>query len=107
MIIAAITIISSACNKQEVTGSSLAGVEPLVVKCEQKIPEFTLGSQSNLTKGQLAELCLCVWNKLEGWEKETSIALAEDREKDISAMHLRGFPSRFGRAIGSCGGMAL
>lgn len=102
-----ITVFSSACSKPEVETSPLTSVEPLVVQCDQQLPGFTLGPHSSPSKEELDQLCSCVWNTLEGWEREASIALAEGREKEMAAMHLRGFPNRFGSVIDACGGMEL
>jgi hypothetical protein len=76
-------------------------------QCSEKLPEFTLGPYSDPPQEILDELCSCVWNKLDGWEKTTSVAIAEGREKDISAMHLKAFPTRFGSIMNSCGAMDL
>lgn len=75
----------------------------LSFKCKQKIPEFTLGPYSDPSQQSLDTFCECVWGKLDGWEKETSIAIAEGRVKDISSLHMQAFPSRFGGIMESCG----
>ena len=79
----------------------------LSFQCEQKIPEFTLGPNSDPSKEELDKLCGCIWSNLDGWEKSTSIAITEGREKDVSALHMRAFPSRFGKIMQDCGAMKL
>ena len=84
----------------------LAG-EPFVVQCQQPLPEFTLGADSNPSEPQVEELCACIWSRLEGWEKETSRAISQGREGEVSALYLRAFSTRFGSALEHCGGMNL
>ncbi len=79
----------------------------LSFKCEQKIPEFTLGAYSDPPQEAIDSLCSCIWKELDGWEKETSIAISDGRENDVSAMHMRAFPGRFGSIMESCGAMSL
>jgi len=94
------------CEKQ--TDTALAQeAKNLSFKCEKKIPEFTLGPYSDPSKEKIDTLCACIWNNLDGWEKETSIEIAEGRENDISAMHMRAFPSRFGGVMEACGASSL
>lgn len=97
----------SCCSNETPQTNDNSSSQPFSVKCAQKLPEFTLGYQSNPTKSQIDELCSCVWNKLDGWEKDASIAIAEGREKDVSFAHMKGFPSRFGGYINDCGGQDL
>ena len=107
ILITLFTILTSACDQQETSISTGSSTEPLGFRCNQQVPEFTLGPQSNPSEEQLNELCSCIWDSLTGWEKSTAIALSEGRKKNVSEMHLRGFPSRFGRAIDACGGASL
>jgi hypothetical protein len=81
--------------------------EPYVVHCSEPLPVFTLGRNSNLTKEQEKALCECIWNNLGSWEREVSKKIAQGRESEISQLHIRAFPSRFGSAIEKCGGMKL
>ena len=95
------------CGADEQPETTAPNSEPLVVRCNEKLPEFTLGPESNPPQEKIDQLCRCVWGKLDGWEKSTSIAIAEGREKEVSSMYLRSFPSRFGSIIDSCGAMWL
>jgi hypothetical protein len=88
------------------TQVSVAG-SPFVVVCREPIPEFTLGLHSNPSEAEVHRLCACVWEKLQGWEKDTARALAEKRSGDVSALNMRAFPSRFGSRLKECGGMDL
>jgi hypothetical protein len=81
--------------------------DPFVVVCREPIPKFTLGPHSNPSEAEVQRLCACIWEKLNGWEKDTARAIAEGREGDVSALNMRAFPSRFGSAIKECGGMDL
>lgn len=75
--------------------------------CKEPLPVFTLGEKSNPTKAQEAALCACIWQTLDGWEREVSEKIAQDRVSEVSKLHMRAFPSRFGSAIEKCGGMHL
>jgi len=78
-----------------------------VVKCSEPLPEFTLGPQSQPTKAQEAELCSCIWAKFGNWERRTAQLLVEGKQSEISDLHMRAFPARFGAAVEECGGMSL
>lgn len=75
--------------------------------CKEPLPVFTLGEYSNPTKTQEEKLCACIWENLGGWEREVSEKLAQGKESEVSALHMRAFPPRFGSAIEKCGGMEL
>jgi len=79
--------------------------DPFSVECKEPIAPFTLGKNSNPTKAQVEKLCKCIWDKMGGWEKETSQAMMEGREP--SALYQQAFPARFGQRIKECGGMGL
>jgi hypothetical protein len=81
--------------------------EPFVVHCQQPLPEFTLGADSNPSQSQVDALCSCIWSNLGTWEKETATAISRGREGEVSSLNLRAFPSRFGGALRDCGGMDL
>lgn len=67
--------------------------------CKEPLPVFTLGEYSNPTKAQEEKLCACIWESLSGWEREVSEKISQGKESEVSAMHLRAFPPRFGDAI--------
>ena len=81
--------------------------KPYEARCKEPLPTFTLGEKSNPTKVQEAALCACIWQNLDGWEREVSEKIAKGKEREVSQMHMRAFPSRFGSAIEKCGGMKL
>ena len=90
----------------------LAGIapstaEPYEVRCKEPLPTFTLGEKSKPSKAQEAALCACIWQNLGGWERDVSAKIAKGQESDVSQMHLRAFPARFGGALEKCGGMKL
>jgi hypothetical protein len=78
-----------------------------VVRCKQPMPEFTLGPQTVLSTTDEEALCACIWNELGEWERRTSELIAQGKEAEVSYMHMRAFPSRFGSAMEKCGGMDL
>lgn len=80
---------------------------PFVVRCTEPLPEFTLGIDSNPSELEVTVLCGCIWEELGDWERRTSQALTEGRDSKVSAMHKRGFPSRFGSVVKQCGGMDM
>jgi len=81
--------------------------KPYEVRCQEPVPTFTLGEKSNPTKAQVTTLCACIWQSLGTWEREASAKIARGRESEVSQMHLRAFPARFGGALEKCGGMRL
>ena len=95
-------IASKAPNSVKISGS-----KPYEAHCAEPLPVFTLGKNSNPTKAQEAALCTCIWQSLGKWEREVSEKLAQGKESDVSALHMRAFPSRFGSVIKKCGGMKL
>jgi hypothetical protein len=88
-------------------GITPSSAKPFEVRCKEPLPTFTLGEKSNPTKAQEAALCACIWQNLGGWERDVSTKIAKGRESEISQMHLRPFPARFGSALEKCGGMKL
>jgi hypothetical protein len=84
-----------------------SAVVPFVVKCSEPIPEFTLGRNSHPSKAQVQQLCGCIWDHMSKWEKETSRAIVEGRENEVSYLHMRAFPTRFGQRVEECGGKDL
>lgn len=106
-LIFSILITVSACDSTPEPVDESVATTPFVVRCDNPIPEFTLGQSSNPTADQITQLCSCVWENLGSWERDVARAASEGREKDISDLHLRAFPSRFGDAIRMCDGMKL
>lgn len=88
-------------------GISPSSAKPYEVQCKEPLPTFTLGEKSNPTKAQEAALCTCIWQNLGGWERDVSTKIAKGRESEVSQIHLRAFPARFGSALEKCGGMKL
>lgn len=97
----------SACGKSSEPETQVQAGSPFVVRCSIPIPEFTLGSTSSPSKDQVSQLCTCIWDNLGSWERDVAQAASENRENEISELHLRAFPSRFGEALRQCGGMNL
>jgi hypothetical protein len=88
-------------------GIAPSSAKPKEVQCKEPLPTFTLGEKSNPTKAQEAVLCACIWQNLGGWERDVSTKIAKGRESEVSQMHLRAFPARFGSALEKCGSMKL
>jgi hypothetical protein len=109
---------SVSANHAKMPGTNIEGIElvvsgvsstsggPRSFKCEQPLPEFTLGASSNPSDAELAKLCACIWSKLPegGWEREVS---AKIRRGEDPGWRGRGFIPRFGAAIDACGGRSL
>lgn len=102
-----ITLLLCGCGKELPEQSSAPSKPPYEAHCKEPLPVFTLGENSNPTTEQEAALCACIWQTLEGWERETAEKIARGNESEISELHMRAFPSRFGSAIEKCGGMKL
>jgi hypothetical protein len=91
-------------------GAALAAVpqgEHYEAHCKEPLPIFTLGEYSQPTKAQEAALCACIWKNLGGWQREVSEKIPRGKTSEISEMHMRAFPPRFGSALEKCGGMKL
>ncbi len=80
--------------------------EPRSFACEEPLPEFTLGPESDPSESELEQLCKCIWSKFpeDGWERRTSekIVAGED-----PGWRLEAFIPRFGAALKACGGYNL
>ncbi len=80
--------------------------------CGDKLPQFTLGVQTQLTDRQLETLCTCVSNNLDSKAKETGIELATAEKTnrkfdDAGIQRIKEFSYAFGNAIKKCGGDKL
>jgi hypothetical protein len=102
-----VAIFVCGCSNGEQTSSLSSGGVPYEVHCSEPLPVFTLGEKSNPTKEQQAALCACIWQNLGSWERRTSENIGQGKVSEISELHLRAFPSRFGDALEKCGGMKL
>jgi len=107
--LAAVTLatILSSCGQEEEPRNVNPQGQPFVVKCNEPLPEFSLGPQSQPSQEQVASLCSCVWETLGSWEKKTAEAISQGKVDDVSALHMRAFPARFGSTLKNCGGMEL
>ncbi len=99
----------SGCGEKENDKNELSqNIQPKVIQCKTvKLPEFTLSKNSNPTEAQIENLCQCLSNKLVGWEQDTVIKIVEKRENEISELHMRAFPARFGQRMKECGAFEL
>lgn len=95
------------CGSEELPSSPRSVGKLYEAHCAEPLPVFTLGKNSNPTKAQEAALCACIWQSLGEWERKVSEKIAKGKESEVSALHMRAFPSRFGSAIEKCGGMKL
>jgi hypothetical protein len=102
-----VALILCGCGNGEPTSSSSSAGTPYEVHCSEPLPVFTLGEKSNPTKEQQAALCACIWQNLGSWERRVSEKISQGKESEVSEIHIRAFPSRFGSAIEKCGGMKL
>lgn len=91
--------------------ASTASSENYVVRCDEPIPEFTLGEHSSPTDEQASALCACMWDKFGGWERKVSTAISEGRQPTEPyanpELNVRAFMPRFQNAVFSCGGDKL
>jgi len=75
----------------------------LSFKCDEPLPEFTLGQNSNPSKNDVKKLCGCIWDQfpVNGWERTVSEKLVGGEEP---GWQVRAFPIRFRDAMEKCGG---
>ncbi|MBL6972983.1 MAG: hypothetical protein ISR67_01200 [Sulfurimonas sp.] len=103
-----ILITFNGCDSKETKQRNHMNNTPFIVKCKNKnIPEFTLRYNSNPTQKQVEQLCICLWDNLVGWEKDTIIKITSGKEDEVDRMEMKAFPSRFGKRIEECGGDKL
>ena len=81
--------------------------EPYEPHCAEPLPVFTLGKNSNPTKAQEIALCACIWKNLGAWARTASEKIVKGQASEVSWLHMRAFPSRFGQVFQKCGGMKL
>jgi hypothetical protein len=106
ILITLILIFFNGCDRKE-TNKNIEAI-PFIVNCQNKfIPEFSLGYESNPTQQQVDVLCDCLQKKLIGWEKDTSIKLANGKQNEVNSLHMKAFPARFGKRINECAGDKL
>jgi hypothetical protein len=99
--LAVLAVMLAACTQQPpVEGTST--LEPHVVHCPGKLPEFTTGSRQRQSQAQDAQLCDCVWGRLEDWERQTSVNIVRDTTLNVPERYLQTFPSRLDGAIRVC-----
>jgi hypothetical protein len=104
----ATVILSAGCSRDAPTQSPAdAAAMGHVVKCDEPLPEFTLGPTSRPSKAQEDALSECIWGKLGSWERRTAEQITSGKHSEASSVNLAAFPSRFGSALEECGGMKL
>lgn len=76
------------------------------VVCAEPLPLFTLSETSQPTDEEVAKLCSCIWKSFPagGWEQQTSAKIRNDENPGWRG---RALTSRFGSALGNCGGYDL
>ena len=83
-------------------------VQGVVVRvCEEPLPEFTLGANSNPSEADVKDLCGCIWKVLSQKDKQTSQILKEKGDDQISYLDRELFIISFGDAVEGCGGKEL
>lgn len=106
-VVGVLAVLFGGCGGEDKSTSVSPQGKPYEVHCSEPLPVFTLGEKSNPTKEQEAALCSCIWQNLGSWERRTSEKIVQGKESEVSWLHRRGFPSRFGKAVEKCGGMKL
>lgn len=85
-----------------------AGAEPFIVRCEEPLPEFTLGRSSSPNDQQVAELCACIFNGLSGPARDAAVeADRANREGVNPDIDIDPLINEFDGAIRQCGGYSL
>jgi hypothetical protein len=101
-------LISASIIVLAVVYSLAATAEPRSFRCQQPLPEFTLGEKSNPTDEQVTRLCQCIWDNLGTWEKRVAVALSKNESptEPLPSPELNkyAFINRFGEAYTKCGG---
>ena len=96
-----LAVVLAACTQQP-PAEGTSTLEPHVVHCPGKLPEFTTGTRQRQSQVQDAQLCSCVWGRLEDWERQTSVNIVRDTTLNVPERYLQTFPSRLDGAIRVC-----
>lgn len=78
-----------------------------IVKCNEPIPEFTLGQKIIPSKLQAAAICSCIWKQFSPSAKNLSASIARDKVHDASGEQLRQFTHGLGIATETCNTMIV
>ncbi len=81
--------------------------EPILVKCDQPLPNFTLGENTNVDKEDIQKLCTCVWNTLTIKEREMSKSFVKDPGQEYTYQEKKNFAASMGNALRECGALKL
>ena len=73
------------------------------VHCAESIPTFSRSSHVTRTPELDANLCKCIWNKLDGRDRSTAEKMSKDEWDRISASDADHFKANFGKTAVSCG----
>jgi hypothetical protein len=88
-----VIILVLGCSAGDFPSSQQAEKEPYVVYCQEPIPVFTLGRDSDPRMEQGRSLCECIWKNLGSWEREVSEKISQGRVSEVSKLHIRAFNS--------------
>ena len=80
---------------------------PFEVECDESMPVFTLGYESNPSEAEVDRLCACVFATLSEQDRSMAHAISEGRAGEPSRVAATGFARNFGAAIERCGGHDL
>jgi len=82
--------------------SSSVNNSPYIARCDEPVPEFTLGRPIISSKLQADAVCSCIWKELSPLDKNLSASLARKDSQDVSEMQLTLFKQRLGVITKTC-----
>ena len=73
-----------------------------ILRCNEPIPEFTMGMDIIPSKVQATAACSCIWKKLSPSDRNLSASLARNERSDASVEQLSLFTGRFNLIMEHC-----
>jgi hypothetical protein len=73
------------------------------VHCSEPVPTFRRSSHVQRTPELDANLCKCIWARLDGSDRSTAEKMSKGEWNQISALDADHFKSNFGKTAVNCG----
>lgn len=84
---------------------------PKTFQCKQRVPEFTLGFESDPSEVELTELCDCIWEQLTPWARQAAEQITKGERPTVptsnSEANTQAFIAKFGMVMQTCGANRL
>jgi hypothetical protein len=91
------TVVVTGCQGKDSPGPSYD------VHCSEAVPTFRRSSRAQRTPELDANLCKCIWARLDGTDRLTAEKMSKGEWSQISAPDADHFKSNFGKTAVNCG----